>query len=137
MPASAGTALAAETPGTTSNSMPASASAIASSPPRPNTNGSPPFRRTTSNPSRASVIEQLVDLVLLQAVARQHDRVGRRLRDELLRHERVVDERIAVAHELEAANRDQPGIPGAGADERNGHASERSTSRWKKSRRSP
>ena len=37
----------AVTPGTTSNGMPAARSASASSPPRPNTNGSPPLRRTT------------------------------------------------------------------------------------------
>jgi hypothetical protein len=33
--------------------MPARCSASASSPPRPNTNGSPPFSRTTFNPWRA------------------------------------------------------------------------------------
>src|SRR2546423_192412 len=32
--------------------MPAAASACASSPPRPNTNGSPPLRRTTLRPAR-------------------------------------------------------------------------------------
>ena len=53
--AAAGTAAIELTPGTTSNGMPASASASASSPPRPNTNGSPPFSRTTSRPrGRAS-----------------------------------------------------------------------------------
>ena len=45
---------AAETPGTTSNGIPARASASASSPPRPKTNGSPPLRRTTVALARAS-----------------------------------------------------------------------------------
>jgi hypothetical protein len=44
----------AVTAGTTSNGTPAAASACASSPPRPNTNGSPPFSRTTLWPLRAS-----------------------------------------------------------------------------------
>ena len=44
---------AEDTPGTTSNGTPADASSSASSPPRPNTYGSPPFRRTTRLPSRA------------------------------------------------------------------------------------
>ena len=39
-------------PGTTSNGTPASARAAASSPPRANTNGSPPFSRTTVPPAR-------------------------------------------------------------------------------------
>jgi len=49
----AGAAIPAVIPGTTSNGMPASRSASASSPPRPNTNGSPPLRRTTRLPARA------------------------------------------------------------------------------------
>src|SRR3954452_728245 len=47
----AGTEASAATPGPTSNATPASASVIASSPPRPKTKGSPPFRRTVSSPS--------------------------------------------------------------------------------------
>ena len=47
MPAYAGTEIAEVIPGTTSNSTPASTSSRASSPPRPNTNGSPPLRRAT------------------------------------------------------------------------------------------
>jgi hypothetical protein len=54
MPAYAGAATPAVTPGTTSNRTPAAASASASSPPRPNTNGSPPFSRTTRFPERPS-----------------------------------------------------------------------------------
>ena len=52
IPAYAGTASPAETPGTTSNATPAAASAAASSPPRPNMNGSPPLRRVTTCPMR-------------------------------------------------------------------------------------
>jgi hypothetical protein len=53
MPAMAGAARALDTPGTTSQGIPAAARASASSPPRPNTNGSPPFSRTTRLPRRA------------------------------------------------------------------------------------
>jgi hypothetical protein len=56
MPAAAGTATAEVTPGTTSNGTPACASAEASSPPRPKTNGSPPLSLTTRFPARASAI---------------------------------------------------------------------------------
>jgi len=54
IPAYAGAATPAVMPGTTSNSIPAAESAIASSPPRPKTIGSPPLSRTTRFPSRAS-----------------------------------------------------------------------------------
>ena len=47
IPAYAGTATAEVMPGTTSKATPAAASAAASSPPRANTKGSPPLRRTT------------------------------------------------------------------------------------------
>ena len=60
IPAAAGPAIADVMPGTTSNGMPAAASASASSPPRPNTNGSPPFNRTTERPARASRIKMRV-----------------------------------------------------------------------------
>ena len=60
MPAYAGTATAELTPGTTSNGMRAPASASASSPPRPNTNGSPPLSRTTRRPRRACVISSML-----------------------------------------------------------------------------
>ena len=53
IPAYAGTAMAELTPGTTSKGMPALASASASSPPRPKTNGSPPLSLTTTRPALA------------------------------------------------------------------------------------
>ena len=61
MPAYAGAAIALVMPGTTSNGTPAAISASASSPPRPNTNGSPPFRRTTVRP--ASPCSTIVALI--------------------------------------------------------------------------
>ena len=51
----AGTDTADVTPGTISNGIPAFFSSSASSAPRPNTNGSPPFKRTTFFPSIASL----------------------------------------------------------------------------------
>ncbi len=54
IPAAAGAATDELMPGTISNGTPASASAWASSPPRPKTNGSPPLSRTTSLPWRPS-----------------------------------------------------------------------------------
>ena len=54
IPARPAAATAELTPGTISNGMPARASASASSPPRPNTNGSPPFNRTTRWPRFAA-----------------------------------------------------------------------------------
>jgi hypothetical protein len=54
IPANASAPKIADTPGTTSNGTPASAQALASSPPRPNTYGSPPLSRTTVLPSAAS-----------------------------------------------------------------------------------
>ena len=53
MPAYAGAATPAVTPGTISNGTPASRHSSASSAPRPNTSGSPPLSRTTSFPASA------------------------------------------------------------------------------------
>ena len=51
IPAYAGAATAEVTPGTTSKGIPAAARPRASSPPRPNTKGSPPFSLTTRRPA--------------------------------------------------------------------------------------
>ena len=67
--------------------------------------------------------EQLVHVVLLEVVARDPQRVGRRLVDELFRHEPVVDEHLAVAQSLEPAHGDQLRIAGPGTDERDAHPS--------------
>jgi len=53
MPAAAGTEMALLTHGMTVTGMPAARQAMTSSPPRPKTNGSPPFSRTTVRPSLA------------------------------------------------------------------------------------
>ena len=61
IPAYAGTATALVTPGTTTNGTPARTHASASSPPRPNTNGSPPLSLTTRRPASArSTISALI-----------------------------------------------------------------------------
>ena len=56
------------TPGTTSNGMPASASASASSPPRPKMNGSPPFSRTTLEPAPRALDHHFADFFLRASV---------------------------------------------------------------------
>ena len=61
--------MADDTPGTTSNGMPAAASASASSPPRPKTNGSPPLSRTTRLALARLGDEQVVDLLLADSRA--------------------------------------------------------------------
>ena len=50
-----------ETPGTTSKGMPAAASASASSPPRPKTNGSPHLSRTIALATPRRLHEQALD----------------------------------------------------------------------------
>ena len=69
MPASAGAATADDTPGTTSNGMPARASASASSPPRPNTYGSPHLSRTTVQAAARVLDQQAVQHVLRRSTA--------------------------------------------------------------------
>jgi hypothetical protein len=54
--AAAAAAIAEVTPGITSKSTPARASASISSPTRPKSSGSPPFSRSTRFPSRAAAI---------------------------------------------------------------------------------
>ena len=71
--------------------------------------------------------EQPVDLALIEALAADADRVRRRLLDELVAHEPVVDEDVAGADELEPPGGDQAGIAGAGSDEEDRHRSDSST----------
>ena len=89
------------TPGTTSNGTPARCSASASSPPRPNTNGSPPFSRTTRRPRRAARIISAWIVGLRHRVT-----AGALADEEALRAPRepqdaLVDERV-VEHEIGA-----------------------------------
>ena len=71
--------------------------------------------------------EQSVDLVLVEALAADADRVRRRLLDELVAHQPVVDEDVAGAHELEPPGGDQAGIARAGSDEEDRQGSDSST----------
>src|SRR5205814_539423 len=57
--ATAAAPIADVTPGITSKSIPARASASISSPTRPKSSGSPPFSRTTCLPSRAAAISRV------------------------------------------------------------------------------
>ena len=116
-PAYAGAAMALVMPGTTSNGTPAAASASASSPPRPNTNGSPPLSRTTVRAGTAALDEQRVDLVLVISTrpGRLADvdalGVGRREVDERRVDEPVVDDNVGARASTSApAHREQPGI---------------------------
>ena len=84
-------------------------------------------------PLAAVMHEQLVHLLLRQAVARDAQSAGR-LQDELGRNEPVVHQHLAALDELKGADGDKPGVPGAGADDRNAHPSASDTSAWKNSR---
>ena len=100
MPASAGIAVSVESPGTTSYSTPAAASASTSSAPRPKMNGSPPLSRTTLAAAppwwtRSSLTSSWVRSSRAIRVASTASL------DELERDEPVVDEDLARAHELE------------------------------------
>src|SRR6185312_8762175 len=71
--------------------------------------------------------EQPVDLVLVEPLAADADRVRRRLLDELVAYQPVVDEDVAGAHELEPPGGDQAGIARAGSDEEDRQGSDSST----------
>jgi len=74
-------------------------------------------------PGAAEADEQVVDRLLGQPLARDAERVLRRLGNELGRDEGVVDHRVAGAKAGQAADRDQLGVAGAGADEVDRHPS--------------
>ena len=89
-------------PGTTSKGTPAAASAAASSPPRANTNGSPPLSRTTRAPVRPALDQQVVDVVLPHAdVSGRLAHVdalgpGRREVEQRLLRQAVVDDDVGA-----------------------------------------
>ena len=119
IPAYAGTATALVTPGTTTNGMPASRQAMASSPPRPNTNGSPPLSRTTIKPLLRPVDDQRVDLgliqpVLLRLLARVDQfGVGAGFAQQFRRREPVVDHHVGAAQQRPSPlTVIKPGSPG-------------------------
>ena len=68
-----------------------------------------------------------VDLVLIEALAVDAERVRRRLVDELARTSRSWTSTSQERTQLEPPHGDQPGIAGAGADERDRHRSASST----------
>ena len=69
----------------------------ASSPPRPNTNGSPPFRRTTLEALPAELDEQLVQLRLATSSRGITSASAGASSTSSARDEHVVDERVAAA----------------------------------------
>ena len=92
--------------------MPAAASARASSPPRPNTSGSPPFSRTTRKPLAGKLDQPVVDPQLLGAhaagaFARHLQPRLRRQRQDRLRHQRVVHDDIRLAQRIGRVQRQQ------------------------------
>ena len=93
-------------------------------------NGSPPFSRTTATPASAVLYEQVVHLLLRQAVARDPLGAGRRP-DELIRDEPVVDEHVAATDELERPDGDETWVARPGADDRDAHPSASATRAWK------
>ncbi len=128
IPAYAGAATPAVTPGTTSNGMPAARSASASSPPRPNTNGSPPFSRTTVAPRRAVFEQQPLDLALRDRrpppslPAYSFSASGRAPLERARRDQPVVDDHVGRGDQLERSRGQQPGIARTGADQVDGQA---------------
>ena len=111
-------------PGTTSTAMPAARQAAISSPARPKIIGSPPLSRTTRLPALGERHHQRVDLVLLAGgrkagLADQHllglaaGEIEDAGRDQIVDQDHVG--RLQRAHR---AQRQQFGIAGAGADQR-------------------
>ena len=122
-----GAPIALVIPGTTSNGTPAAASASASSPPRPNTNGSPPFSRTTHSAVRprstsTALICVLGEVDLARGLARgdQLGAGGREL-EQRGRRQAVVHDDVGRAEQLGAADGEEPGVARARADEVDGH----------------
>src|SRR5439155_135333 len=122
IPAYAATATAELTPGTTSNGIPACASASASSPPLPKTNGSPPLSRTTRRPRGAAASAgALADVRTERAppgVSRDGPAEGAQLTPDLARdrgQRRVLSRQMVL--ELLA---DLPGEGGTGPARRDG-----------------
>ena len=108
--------------------MPAAASASASSPPRPNTNGSPPLRRTTCCPraggaNHQPVDELLPDLRAARALADEHALRRRGQRERRRIDQRVVEHEIGVGEAVGRLPRQQVGVAWPGADERDEAAS--------------
>ena len=109
------------TPGTTSKGMPASASASASSPPRPKMNGSPPLSRTTVRPRRARSISRrrisswqygMVGLLLAHVEPLGG---GRRQIEQRGRGQVIVEDAVGERQNFAAFQGEEVGIAGTGA----------------------
>ena len=123
MPAYAGTAVIAETPGTTSNGMPALAQPTASSEPVAYRNGSPSSSRTTLPPPLAALTTSRARTAWLSgwpsspsapSTTSTSARQNRRTNVGVLR---LGDDHVGLAEQLDGSHREQPGVAGAGADE--------------------
>ena len=114
-------AIPAVMPGMMRKGMPASASAMASSPPRPNMQGSPPFSRSTRLFRRASSIKRLeisaccADGRPPRLPAYSSSRLRARERQHALVDQRVMNDDIGLGEAGERVERQQTGIAGAGA----------------------
>ena len=119
--AAASAASPAVTPGMMRNGTPAAASAKASSPPRPNTNGSPPLSRSTRWPARASSTRRLRDVGLRRrrlaaALAGEFEpRLRSGERQHALVDQRVVHDDVGLREAGERIERQQAGIARSGA----------------------
>ena len=102
--------------GTISNSKPALRSSSASSPPRPKTNGSPPFQPRHNFPFARLLDKQRIDLILRKRVFFRHFarkdnfRIGSRMLQERRIHQIVVDDHLGELDAFQAAHRDQAGV---------------------------
>ena len=110
-------------PGTTSNGMPASSRAWASSPPRPNTNGSPPLRRTTRRPARASSTSSVE--ISSCGTGRPgrlptsiSSAVGGTSAEHAVADERVVHDDVGGGQQARRLDRQQVRVAGPGPDQR-------------------
>ena len=124
MPAAAGTEMALVTPGTTSTGTPAVRHASTSSRPRPNTNGSPPFSRTTARPGAGVLDQRVVDVVLPHRRAAghlgrvHHLHAGRQLLQQCQRREAVGHHHVGLAQPVQPGHRDQARVARPAADDR-------------------
>ena len=123
MPAYAGPARADVTPGATSKAMPASASAAASSPPRPNKKRIAALEPDNALPTTRPLNQQLIDLLLqMLAAARRMlayvDKLsaGPRLSQQRGIDQPVKDNDIGATEQSRAPDGDQAGIAGPRAN---------------------
>ena len=114
-------AMPAVMPGMMRKEMPASASAMASSPPRPNMQGSPPLSRSTRLFCARQFDQPPGDIGLLRrrpaaALAGVFKlRLRARKRQHALADQRVVHDDVGLGQAGERVERQQAGIAGAGA----------------------